>query len=449
MRDHLDARELDLGVDAARQREHRVEAGRRQQDDAEQDRAGVAGGEARRRSRLAGRAWPSRRGRGRRRRARSHPPSRPRRPRPPPASPGRASPAAAPPRPSSRRRPRARSRPCRPPRRGSPPPGGRSGRPSSSRARCSPRRTCRPSAGHRGSPPGSARGPRSWQDRRPARPRPPGRRTSGQATRRSRRRRPGRRGRGPGGRPRRAPRPRRVTTFAISTTGCPGVPSTCSPTPTKRFTTCPAIGDVSRARSTWRWARLTPASACSTPAAAAARARLRVLDLLARGDAALEEALDARELELRGLERRPRLRQRGAGLPRLILQRQGVDLGHDLAGADRVALGHPHRDDAAGHERRELHVLVRRRGDGTAHHERLDEVALHHLRRRGLDRRHRLRGHLFFAAAARATGGDERERAQRRRERATRSPTRSVRQARPPGRPAPTDARGARRAPRS
>ncbi len=141
--------------------------------------------------------------------------------------------------------------------------------------------------------------------------------------------------------------------------------------------------------------------------------RLRVLDLLARGDAALEEALDARELELRGLERRPRLRQRGAGLARLVLQRQGVDLGHDLAGADRVALGHPHRDDAAGHERRELHVLVRRRGDGTAHHERLDEVALHHLRRRGLDRRHRLRGHLFFAAAARAAGGDERERAQR------------------------------------
>ena len=59
--------------------------------------------------------------------------------------------------------------------------------------------------------------------------------------------------------------------------------------------------------------------------------RAGVLDLLAGGDAALEQALGPLEVELRVLERGLRLRDGGGRLALLILERPRIDLGDHLA----------------------------------------------------------------------------------------------------------------------
>ena len=205
------------------------------------------------------------------------------------------------------------------------------------------------------------------------------------------------------------------STFATSRSGWAAVPSTCSPTPTKRFTTWPEIGDRTCARASCRSAVARAASACSRPGLGRRALGARVLDLLARGDPPLEEPLGAGEVEPGVLERGLRLGERGPRLPLLVLERRRLDLRHHLPRPDAVALGHAHRDDPAGHLRGDLHVLVRRRGDRAAHEERLDQVPPRDRAGLGRDRRHLGRDDLLVAPRAGAGGKGERQRQRRRR----------------------------------
>ena len=222
-----------------------------------------------------------------------------------------------------------------------PPTAAPSARPCARRWRRAPARTCRPSAGA----PGSStrmrveRGVRGRVDGRRDRDDPPGERAG-------RGRRPtaisdrlARRGRAPRRSAGTLAASSTRSRFATSRSGWAAVPSTCSPTLTRRFTTCPAIGDVTLV------ARQLPVGGVERrrrllDARLGRRLlRARVLDFLAGRDAALEQALGAFEVEPRVLERGLRLRDRGRGLPLLVLERPRIDLGHHLAGRNRVALG--------------------------------------------------------------------------------------------------------------
>ena len=195
------------------------------------------------------------------------------------------------------------------------------------------------------------------------------------------------------------------STFATSRSGWAAVPSTCSPTPTKRFTTWPEIGDVDvgarelpvgggegglgllerRPRPRRAWAR---ASSTSLPAAIPRSKSRSVRARLSRAfsSAAFAWASAARACRCWSSSGRR------------------LDLRHHLPRPDAVALGHAHRDHPAGHLRGELHVLVRRRGDRAAHEERLDQVAPRDRAGLGRDRRHLGRDDLLVAPRAGAGG---------------------------------------------
>ena len=207
---------------------------------------------------------------------------------------------------------------------------------------------------------------------------------------RVRRRRPrsGPRGRGRGAPPARWRPHLDVSRFATSTSGWAAVPSTCSPTLTSRFTTCPAIGDVTWVRDSCRSAVSSAAWAFSTPASAAARC--------AR---ASSTSLPAAMPRLNSRSVRSRLSRafssaafacatRGRGLPLLVFERPRIDLGHDLPGPHRVALGDRAALPRGRHQRGDPDVLVRQRRDRAAHDQRLDEVPPRHRADLGGDRRH-------------------------------------------------------------
>ena len=202
------------------------------------------------------------------------------------------------------------------------------------------------------------------------------RRTTWSGVRVGRRSRPsGRRGRGPGARParwRRAP-PVQVRHLEERLRRRCRPParrrSRGASRPARRSATSPSC-----ARAAARRCRAPPA-ACSTPASAAACCAARVLDLLAGRDAALEQALGALEVEPSRSRARPSPAPRAAvRLPLLVLERPGIDLGHHLAGRDRVALGDLHRTTRPGTSGADATSSFGSGGNGAAHDERLDEV---------------------------------------------------------------------------
>ena len=150
-------------------------------------------------------------------------------------------------------------------------------------------------------------------------------------------------------RSRQAPPASRLATCTI---GCAAVPSTCSPTLTMRFTTWPAIGERTSARSSWRPTVLRVAFACSRAACRLRDCHARVLHLLAGGDAAREQLLVALQVQPRVLELCLRLLPGGLRLPLLILNRARIDAGDHLSLPHRVAFCdrhgvHPSGDQCA------------------------------------------------------------------------------------------------------
>ena len=132
----------------------------------------------------------------------------------------------------------------------------------------------------------------------------------------------------------------------------------------------------------------------------------RILDLLAGGDAALEQLLRPLEVETRVLDLGLRLLDGGRRLPALVFEGPAVELGDHLTLAHAVPFGDGDRVDASGDQRADLDVLVRHRGDASADEQVVGERAAPDLRDVGDDRRHLGGLRLVFLGRFSAAGGN-------------------------------------------
>ena len=157
------------------------------------------------------------------------------------------------------------------------------------------------------------------------------------------RRASGRPSRGPGARPGRRPRPRRDRGSPPRRSAAPPCRPPARRRPTSRLTTCPEMGDVHvPARAGARPCRAPP-GACSRPASAAARwSRASSTSLPAAMPRWNRRSVRSRlsrafsSAALACASAAPRL-------PLLVVERPRIDLGYHLAGRDPVALGHGQR----------------------------------------------------------------------------------------------------------